>query len=69
LHEGIKCVDVCAHTKNPKVRVTLEKEHNYAQKLKNQRSKIGFGRNPHLATSNKPRTFHEAKEEEILVDC
>jgi hypothetical protein len=31
LHEGVKGVDVCAHTRNPEVRATFQKEHNDAQ--------------------------------------
>jgi hypothetical protein len=62
LHEGVKGVDVCAHTRNPKVRATFEKEHNDAQKLKEQRSNIGIGSNTHLAASNEPRIVHEARK-------
>jgi hypothetical protein len=62
LHEGVKCVDVCAHIINLEVRATFEKEHNDAQKLKEQRNNIGIGSDTHLAASNKPRIVHETRK-------
>jgi hypothetical protein len=66
LHEGVKGVDVCAHTKNPEVRGTFEKEHNDAPKLKDQRSKVGMGNNPHMGVRNESRIAHEARKRRVV---
>jgi hypothetical protein len=60
LHEVIKGVDACAHTRNSKVRAKFDKEHNGAQMLKYQRSNIGS--NARLATSSEPRIIHEVRK-------
>jgi hypothetical protein len=59
----LKGVDVCAHTRKLKVRAQYEKEHDDAQRLKNQRSNIGS--TTHFAASSKPRIFHEAKKRRV----
>jgi ribosomal protein L31 len=66
LHEGVKGVDVCAHTRDPAVRATFEKEHNDAQTLKEKRSNIGISSNTHLAASSKRKIIHETRKRRAI---
>jgi len=62
LHEGVKGVDVCSHTKHSDVRDKYQREHTDAMRLKDQRSRIGMGGNTSLAPSSEPRIVHEARK-------
>ena len=64
LHEGVKGVDVCGHTKNPEERAKFNREHNDAMRLKEQRSKFGKSDigNTRLAATSEPRIVHEARK-------
>lgn len=68
LREGVKGVNVCAHTKNPKVRAKFNEENDDALSLKEQRSKIGMGGKSDtcLAASSDPRIVHEARKRRAM---
>jgi hypothetical protein len=64
MHEGVKGVDVCAHTTNLVVKAKFEKEHNDAQRLKGWR--IKFARNTRLAVSSEPTIVHKARKRSVM---
>lgn len=67
LHEKIKGIDVCAHARNPKVKAKFKKENDDAQRLKDQRSKIGTGTTNHRMTDSiEPRIVQEARKRRAL---
>jgi hypothetical protein len=65
LHEGGSGIDVCAHTKNPQVRAKFEKEHNNAQKLKEQRSNIGS--DTRFVANGEPTIVHETRKRKATL--
>jgi hypothetical protein len=69
LHEG-KGIDGCPHTLDLQVRDKFHKEHDDAQKIKDNRAKIAMhGSNKHppsLGVSNEPRIVHEARKRRAL---
>lgn len=64
MHEGVKGIDICGHTKNPEARAKFNKEHNDAVRLKEQRSKIGTSGtgNTRLAATSETHIVHEARK-------
>lgn len=66
LHEGVKVVDVCSHTRTLKARARYKQEHDDAQRLEEKRAKLSMGgfANTRLATSSsrEPLIVYEARK-------
>jgi hypothetical protein len=69
LHEG-KGIESCPHTLDLQVRDRFHKEHDDAQKIKDNREKIAMHGSskhpPSLGVSNEPRIVHEARKRRVL---
>ena len=69
LHEG-KGIEGCPHTLDLQVRDRFHKEHDDAQKIKDNRAKIAMhGSSKHplsLGVSNEPRIVHEARKRRAM---
>jgi hypothetical protein len=69
LHEG-KRIEGCPHTLDLQVRDKFHKEHDDAQKIKDNRAKIAMHGStkhpPSLGVSNEPRIVHEAMKRRVL---
>ena len=69
MHEG-KGIEGCPHTLDLQVRDRFHKEHDDAQKIKDNRAKIvihGSSKHPpSLGVSNEPRIVHEARKSRAL---
>lgn len=67
LHEEINGIEVCAHTRNPEARAKFKKESDDAQRLKDQRSKIGTSTtNPRMTDNIELRIVQEARMRRAL---
>ena len=73
LHEGVKGVDVCSHTSNPKIKAKYKNEHDDAQRVKDQRAKFAAqshgGTSTHttrLVAGNEPRIVQEARKRRAM---